>query len=63
MRFEEFVDADEVFACGTAAEVAPIAEIDGHAFRDSVVTREIAAAYAAAVRGESRSGAHWLTEV
>lgn len=63
VRFEEFVDADEVFACGTAAEVAPIAEIDGHAFRDSVVTREIAAAYAAAVRGESRTGAHWLTEV
>lgn len=63
VRFEEFVDADEVFACGTAAEVAPIAEIDGHAFRDSVVTREIAAAYAAAVRGESRTGAQWLTEV
>ncbi|MFD0724086.1 aminotransferase class IV [Lysobacter brunescens] len=63
VRFEEFVEADEVFACGTAAEVAPIAEIDGHAFRDSVVTREIAAAYAAAVRGESRTGAHWLTEV
>ncbi|MBX3710804.1 MAG: aminotransferase class IV [Lysobacter sp.] len=63
VRFEDFVDADEVFACGTAAEVAPIAEIDGHAFRDSVVTREIAAAYAAAVRGESRTGAHWLTEV
>jgi branched-chain amino acid aminotransferase len=63
VRLEEFVDADEVFACGTAAEVAPIAEIDGHAFRDSVVTREIAAAYAAVVRGESRTGAHWLTEV
>jgi len=63
VRFEEFVEADEVFACGTAAEVAPIAEIDGHRFRDSVVTREIAAAYAAAVRGESRTGAHWLTEV
>lgn len=63
VRFEEFVEADEVFACGTAAEVAPIAEIDGHRFRDSVVTREIAAAYAAAVRGESRTGAQWLTEV
>lgn len=63
VRFEEFVEADEVFACGTAAEVAPIAEIDCHRFRDSVVTREIAAAYAAAVRGESRTGAQWLTEV
>ena len=63
VSMEELRDADEVFACGTAAEVAPIAEIDGHVFRDSVVTREIAAAYAATVRGESAWSSGWLTEV
>ena len=61
---EEFLHADEVFACGTAAEVAPIAEIDGLRFAaDSPVAREVAAAYAAAVRGESHADAGWLTEV
>ena len=64
VSLEEFLQADEVFACGTAAEVAPIGEIDGRTFDPvSPVAREIAAAYAAAVRGDSHAAAGWLTEV
>jgi len=61
---EELLDADEVFACGTAAEVAPIAEIDGRSFdAESPLSREIARVYAATVRGESSWSGHWLTRV
>ena len=61
---QELLDADEVFACGTAAEVSPIAEIDGRRYADgSPVSRDIATAYASAVRGEDSHAAAWLTEV
>ena len=60
----ELLDADEVFACGTAAEVSPIAEIDGRRYADgSPVSRDIAATYARAVRGEDSHASAWLTEV
>jgi branched-chain amino acid aminotransferase len=66
---EELLEADEVFACGTAAEVAPIGEIDCgsiHVRRyaaDAPVARELAALYARVVRGEAPDRADWLTEV
>lgn len=64
VSMEELLDADEVFACGTAAEVAPIAEIDGRTFdAHSPLSREIAAVYAATVRGESSWSGRWLTRV
>lgn len=69
VSMEELRDADEVFACGTAAEVTPIAEIhDGSNGarvygEDNPVSREIAAVYARTVRGESAWSADWLTEV
>lgn len=65
----ELLDADEVFACGTAAEVTPIAEIHagenaGRAYdAQSPVGREIADVYARTVRGDSAWSASWLTEV
>ena len=64
VSMEELRDADEVFACGTAAEVTPIAEIDGHIYdADSPVAREIATVYARTVRGDSAWSSGWLTEV
>ncbi len=66
----ELLDADEVFACGTAAEIAPISEIDaGNAdagerrYGDNPKTREIAALYAQAVRGGTHQADAWLTVV
>jgi branched-chain amino acid aminotransferase len=64
VSLEELRDADEVFACGTAAEVTPIAEIDGRVYdADSPLASEIAAVYARTVRGESSWSGNWLTEV
>lgn len=69
VSMEELRDADEVFACGTAAEVTPIAEVHtvesgGRVYdADSPLAREIAAVYARTVRGESSWSSGWLTEV
>jgi branched-chain amino acid aminotransferase len=71
---QELLEADEVFACGTAAEVAPISEIEAgvdttnqgareRRYDDNPVTREIAALYARAVRGDTPQAAAWLTRV
>jgi branched-chain amino acid aminotransferase len=58
--------ADEVFACGTAAEVLGIAEIDTRKVGDGrtgPVTLRIQAAYSDAVHGRHRRSAEWLTYV
>ena len=60
---EELLDADEVFACGTAAEVAPISQIEDREYGTNPVTRAIAAQYQRVVRGEEVSYRHWLTTV
>ena len=53
--------ADEVFMCGTAAEVTPIREIDDHVVGPpGPVTLEIQQAYLDTVRGRSERWAHWL---
>jgi branched-chain amino acid aminotransferase len=59
---EELRDADEVFVCGTAAEVTPIAALDGRAFGDAT-GREIARLYQRVVRGEEPAYAGWLRHV
>lgn len=63
MTLDELREADEVFACGTAAEVAPIAEIEDRRYGDNPVTRELAALYARVVRGEESASSQWLTHV
>lgn len=59
----ELLDADEVFVCGTAAEVAPVSALDRREFGDNPVTRELQALYARVVRGEDAAHAHCLTAV
>lgn len=57
--------ADELFVCGTASEIVPITSMDGLPVGSGEVgpfTRQLAATYAAVVRGESdRPG--WYTPV
>ncbi len=58
--------ADEVFVCGTAAEVVALREIDGRKIgsgRTGPVTRELQQAFHAAVRGENVRYERWLTYV
>lgn len=59
----ELLDADEVFACGTAAEVAPVAQVEDRRYGDNPVTRELQALYGRVVRGQEAAYRHWLTEV
>ena len=58
--------ADEVFVCGTAAEVIGLREIDFRVIgsgRTGPVTRTLQTAYHALVRGEHPLSAQWLTPV
>jgi branched-chain amino acid aminotransferase len=52
--------ADEVFMCGTAAEVTPVRSVDDVEIGVGPVTLELQEAYLAAVRGRSERYEHWL---
>lgn len=67
---DELYCADEVFFCGTAAEITPVVEIDGRRIgrdrRESgigPITRQIQAAYLEAVHGRTAHYLDWLTLV
>ncbi len=63
---DQLYAADEVFVCGTAAEVIALREIDFRtigAGRTGPVTQAFQRAYHAAVRGEDARAGKWLTEV
>jgi len=51
--------ADEVFMCGTAAEVTPLRSVDDHELGVGPITRELQKAYLEAVRGENERYAAW----
>lgn len=56
--------ADEAFFCGTAAEIAPIVELDRRCIGDGApgpVTRRLLASFRAAVRGGNARRLDWLT--
>jgi branched-chain amino acid aminotransferase len=55
--------ADEVFMCGTAAEVTPLRSIDDIELGVGPVTRELQRVYLAAARGESEPYADWREHV
>lgn len=62
----ELYVADEVFFTGTAAEVTPIAEIDGYQLgggKPGVITRRFAEMYEKCTRGAAEGYAGWLTYV
>lgn len=58
--------ADEVFICGTAAEITPVVSIDKYDVNDAKtgpVTKELERVYEAALRGTDGSYSHWRTPV
>jgi branched-chain amino acid aminotransferase len=55
--------ADEVFMCGTAAEVTPLRSIDDHEIGVGEITLKIQTAYLDTVRGKSDRWGHWLEHV
>ena len=62
---EELYTSDELFLCGTAAEITPILEVDGRKIDDDQfpVTRKLQAAYDNVVRGRNKKYSHWLEYV
>lgn len=59
----ELLEADEVFACGTAAEVAPVSQVEDRTYGENPITRDLQALYARVVRGQETAWRHWLTDV
>jgi branched-chain amino acid aminotransferase len=58
--------ADEMFLTGTAAEVTPVRDVDGHAIGSGavgLVTRELQERYFDVVRGSDATHPEWLTRV
>jgi branched-chain amino acid aminotransferase len=51
--------ADEVFMCGTAAEVTPLRSVDDHEIGVGPITLELQKAYLETVRGQSDRWAQW----
>jgi len=60
---EELYTADELFLCGTAAEITPVREVDGRPIGDGEypVTRKLQQAYDDVVHGRNKKHEDWLT--
>ncbi len=61
---EELYSADEVFLCGTAAEITPVVNIDGIRIgsgKPEPITRLLAAKYKDVVTGQDPEFSDWLT--
>ena len=66
LHLEDLLNADEAFFTGTAAEIAPVSEVDGKPIGDGLagrITTQIRNAFVAAVAGFDRRYEHWLTPV
>jgi branched-chain amino acid aminotransferase len=64
-RSELYV-ADEIFLCGTGAEIVPVLEVDRRKVGSGTigpVTKEIQKIYFSAVRGENKKYLDWVTPV
>jgi len=62
----ELYTADEVFLCGTGAQISPVIEIDRRAIgagRPGPVTKDMSRTYFDAVRGRLPAYRDWLTPV
>ena len=62
----ELYAADEVFLCGTGAQISPVIEIDRRKVgsgRPGVITRDVSRTYFDAVRGRLPAYRDWLTPV
>lgn len=63
---DEIYLADEVFFCGTAAEVTPVREVDDRIIgegRPGPITERLQELFFSIVRGEAKEWRHWLTPV
>ena len=62
----ELYIAEEIFFCGSGAEIVPIVNVDGFAIQNEKsgeITQQLTHTYLAAVTGETRDHAAWRTSV
>ncbi len=62
----ELYMSDEIFLTGSAANITPVVNVDGHVIGDGhegKVTKSIREMYSKIVRGEVKEYMHWLTPV
>lgn len=63
---DELFTADELFFCGTGAQISPIVEVDNRKIKDGKVgpiTKKLQDIYFAAARGDNPKYADWVTPV
>ena len=60
-RYEELLDADEVFLTGTSAEITGVNTLDERRFSLSPITRELQDLYQAIVHGHNSEYSGWLS--
>ena len=66
IKQEELYSADELFFCGTGAQVSPIIDVDGKQIGSGAVgpiTKKLQAIYFAAARGDNPKYTDWVTPV
>ena len=66
IRKSELYQADEIFLCGTAAEITPITQLDSKKIgtgRLGKVTTKLMTAYSDMVMNKNEKYSHWITEV
>ncbi|MFH1387265.1 MAG: branched-chain amino acid transaminase [bacterium] len=66
IKQEELYSADELFFCGTGAQVSPIIEVDDKKIKEGKVgpiTKNIQSLYFAAARGDNPKYSDWVTPV
>jgi branched-chain amino acid aminotransferase len=66
LKKEELFIADELFFCGTGAQVSPIAEVDGKKVKDGKVgpiTKKLQETYFKAAKGDNPKYEDWITPV
>ena len=66
IKKEELFSADEMFFCGTGAQISPIVKVDGKKINDSIIgqtTKKLQTLYFKAVRGDDPKYQDWVTAV
>ena len=66
VNLPELYEADELFLCGTGAQISPVVYVEKHKIADGKVgniTRKLQEIYFSAVKGENPKYSSWLTPV
>jgi branched-chain amino acid aminotransferase len=66
VRKEELYGADELFFCGTGAQISPIVKVDGKKIGEGgvgPVTKKLQEIYFRAARGDNPKYSDWVTPV